>query len=245
MVLDRTAQKVVIIDFNGIQRGNYSLASFNLSSAYGIAINPKTCNHAFGDIGLDKVTSINKDPSTPNTITLTVAPVADTDIYQGLPNNVYGTQPDIVVGKDIAGKNDKILIKFDVSSIPIGATVTSATLRLNLIGTTGSGSYNIGIYKTIASWNEATATWLNFSASGNYNTTQLAVTSVALGSTGVKEWTIPVGLINEWRDGIPTPNYGMALVYESTTKGSDYQFASKESLTVASRPQLLIKYTLP
>ncbi len=246
LILDRNAQKVFIIDFNGMHIASYLLSSYGLASAYGIAINPLTCDHAFGDIGVDLVTLLNKDPSKPaNAASKVFDDFADTDIYQGLPNNVFGAEKDIVVGKDTTGKNDKILIKFDVSSLPVGATVTSATLRLNLISTTGSGSYNIGVYKIIASWSEATATWLNFSASGNYNTTQLAVSNVALGSTGFKEWTIPVGLINEWRDGIPTPNYGMALVFESTTKGPDYQFTSKENTVVASRPQLVINYTLP
>jgi hypothetical protein len=123
--------------------------------------------------------------------------------------------------------------------------VTSATLRLNETTSTGSGSFNIGIYKIKANWSETTATWSNFSASGNYDTTQLAVTSVATGSTGFKEWTLPVGLINEWIDAVPTPNYGLALVYESASKGNYFQFASKENTTVASRPQLVINYTLP
>lgn len=176
---------------------------------------------------------------------MTLNPTADTDIYQGLPNKVFGTDIDVVVGKDIAGKDDKILIKFDVSSILVGSTVTSATLRLNLIGTAGSGSYNIGLYKIKATWSETKATWSNFSSGGNYDSTQLAVTSVATGSTGFKEWKLPVALINEWRDGVPSPNYGLALFYEGSTKGPDYQFASKENTTVANRPQLIINYTLP
>jgi hypothetical protein len=180
-----------------------------------------------------------------NNRSLTLSPVADVDIYQGTAGTNYGTDPFVVAGKDSTGKDDKILIKFDISSIPVGATVTSATLRLNLASSSGTGSYNIGVYKIIASWTETTATWTNMSSATKYNSTQLAVTNVTLGSTGFKEWTIPVGLINEWRDGIPTPNYGIALVYEGTSKGPDYQFASKENLTVASRPQLVINYTKP
>lgn len=180
-----------------------------------------------------------------NNRSLTLSPVADVDIYQGTASTNYGLDTSIYIGKDTTGKDDKILIQFDVSVIPAGATITSATLRLNETASSGTGSYNIGIYKIIASWSETTATWTNMSSATKYNSTQLAVTNLALGSPGFKEWTLPVGLINEWIAGIPGPNYGMALVFESTSKGPDYQFASKENLTVASRPQLVINYTKP
>lgn len=245
LILDRSAQKVFIIDFNGTHIASYVFSSYGLASTYGIAINPLTCDHAFGDIGSDLVTLLNKDPLKPaNTFSQVLDAVADTDIFEGFINVNYGTDPFIVAGRDIANKQDKILIKFDVSSLPVGATVTSATLRLNLAGSAGTGSYNIGLYKIKASWSETTAKWSNFSASGNYDTVQQAVTSVLLGSIGFKEWTIPVAMVNGWI-ATPTSNYGMALVYESATKEPDYQFASRENTTVASHPQLVVNYTLP
>jgi hypothetical protein len=241
LILDRNLPNVVIIDFSGVQKASYSLTGYSLSNAYGIAINPLTCDHALGDSGLDTVTLLNKNPVT----TVTLNAVADTDIYEASTGTNYGTGITIYVGRNSSGKQHKGLIKFDVSSIPAGVAITSATLRLNETTSTGSGSYNIGLYKIKASWSETTATWSNFSASTNYDTTQLAVTSVATGSTGFKEWTLPVALINEWKDGVPTPNYGLALVYESSSNNNYFQFAAKENATAASRPQLVINYKTP
>ncbi len=245
LALDRAAQKAFIVDFNGKHIASYLLSSYGLASAYGIAINPKTCHHVFGDIGSDLVALLSKDSAKPaNSMTQILDTVADTDIYEGTTGINYGTSIDIVAGRDNAGKQDKILIKFDLSGLPAGATLTSATLRLNLVGTSGTGTFNIGLYKIIKTWIETTATWSNFSSGGNYDSTQQAVTSVALGSTGFKEWAVPVVMVNGWI-AAPSTNYGLALVFESSTKGPDYQFASKENTTVANRPQLVINYTMP
>ncbi len=181
-----------------------------------------------------------------NNRSVVLNPVADTYIYQGSTGTNYGTASTTWAGRAIVtGSQYKSLFKFDVSGIPAGATITSATLVLTETSSLGIGSFNLGIYKTTANWTETTANWTNMGAGTNYNSTQLAVTSVALGASGVKQWTLPVGLINEWISGIPGPNYGLALVYESTTAGNYFQFASKENLTVAARPQLVIGYTKP
>lgn len=175
--------------------------------------------------------------------TVTLNPTADTYLAENSTGTNYGTDSTVKIGWNNTGKAFKGLIKFDISSLPVGATVTSATLRLNETSSAGSGSFNVGIYKIIATWSEATATWANMSGAGNYNATQLAVTSVSAGLTGFVQWTLPVGLINEWTDSVPGPNYGLALVYENTTKGLGAGFASKEDATAASRPQLVITYT--
>ncbi|NOU20945.1 MAG: DNRLRE domain-containing protein [Methyloglobulus sp.] len=181
-----------------------------------------------------------------NLRSVTLNSVADTDISEPIPGTNYGTTPytTIYVGKNNSGKQYKGLIKFDVSTIPTSATITSATLRLNETTSTGSGSYNIGLYKIKTTWVETTATWSNFSAAGNYDTTQQAVTSVATVSTGFKEWALPNALINAWI-GAPASNYGLAIVCENCSNNNFFQFAAKENTTAASRPQLVVNYTMP
>jgi Disaggregatase related repeat len=244
LIVDRGAQKVIMIDFNGTEMGSYSLSGYGLSNPYGIAINPLTCDHALGDLGKDVVTLLNKNLV--NTSTLKVDALGDTNISEDSASSNYGSSSTIYVGRASGqGKLYKGLLKFDVSGLPSNATVTAATLRLNQTTSTGSGSFDIGVYKIIATWNESSVKWSNFNANSNYDTTQLAVTSVATGTTGFKEWSLPPALINEWIDGVPQPNYGLALVYESNSKGNVFQFASKENSTVGSRPQLVINYTTP
>lgn len=242
LIVDRGAQKVIMIDFNGAQIGSYSLVDYGLSSTYGIAINPLTCDHVLGDTGVDKVTVVNKN--TALSATLTVDAMADSYLYEGSTSSNFGTSTTIQVGKSSGPGNEyKGLLKFDVSALPSNATVTSATLRLDQTASTGSASFNIGVYKIIANWSESTVKWSNFSGGSNYDANQLAFTSVATGTPGFKEWSLPPALIDEWKDGAPRPNYGLALVYESNSKGNVFQFATKENSTASSRPQLVINYT--
>jgi Domain of unknown function (DUF5050) len=177
---------------------------------------------------------------------LTLNAIADTYLDEGATGTNYGSGTTVWSGLSLLNKRYKGLIKFDVSSIPAGAIIKSARLVLNQTNTSiGILTYNIGLYKIKASWSEASATWTNFGASANYDTIQQAATPVTLGTTGIIEWALPVTLINEWKAGTPTPNYGVAMVVESAVIGSYFQYASKENATAALRPQLAINYTLP
>ncbi|MEQ1529598.1 MAG: DNRLRE domain-containing protein [Methylococcales bacterium] len=176
---------------------------------------------------------------------VTLNPVADTDISAANTSTNYGSNAQVWVGANSSGKKYKGLVKFSVSGIPSNATVTSAKLRLFVENASGTGSMNIGVYKIIANWNESTVTWSNFSSSSNYNASQLAVAAAPLAYPTVAEWVLPNSLINEWRDGVPTPNYGLALNYENLVSNVWADFGSKENSNTALKPQLVINYTLP
>jgi hypothetical protein len=170
---------------------------------------------------------------------ITLAAVADTYINEAAKTTNYGSQTEFLVGTDGSRKQRIGLIRFDTASIPAGATVTSATLRLYT--TASAATVNTGIYKIRNSWNENTATWNNMSSGGNYDSMQLALTTPAVGWT---EWVLPTGLIHEWIDGVST-NYGIALEYTGSSKSKEVRFATMEQATSTWRPQLVIEYTVP
>jgi len=189
--------------------------------------------------------TVSCTPRSLKTNTITLTPAIDTYLDQANTSTNYGSVSPISVGTNSSNKNRKSLLQFDVSSIPSTATVTGARLRLFSTAFSGTGSMSIGAYKIIASWSETTATWSNFSSASYYKSTQLAVTSAPLASGTVNEWTLPVSLINEWRDAVPTPNYGLALVYEGGSNNTRLDLASSESPSTALVPQLIIDYSLP
>ncbi|MDD5112494.1 MAG: DNRLRE domain-containing protein [Methylobacter sp.] len=192
---------------------------------------------------IDVTVSCTPPPSSSHSVILNT--IADTNLSEVNAGTNYGSSNLIWVGTNSFLKKYKGLLKFNVSSIPAGAIVTSAKLRLFASTFSGTGSMSIGIYKVIANWSESTATWTNFSSITNYNLIQRAVTTAPLASPVVVEWALPTSLINEWRDSVPTPNYGLALVYESILNSVYLDFASKENADTNLRPQLVIDYTLP
>jgi hypothetical protein len=59
MLVDQGLDQSLIIDFSGNLGNSYSTTSFNSSVPYAITINPLTCEHAIGDLNVDKVITVD------------------------------------------------------------------------------------------------------------------------------------------------------------------------------------------
>ena len=96
--------------------------------------------------------------------TLTLQPDAtdgiDTYVYEASANANFGTGVTLsLIG--FAALRQRVLIKFDLSSIPAGATIDSATLTLYGQGS-GADNTPLAVHRILAasgSWTEAGATW--------------------------------------------------------------------------------------
>ena len=88
------------------------------------------------------------------TASLTVA--EDTFINSGNPGNNAGGTGWLDAGRDGAGGIRRGLLRFDLSSIPAGSTVTSATLQLSVVKVPGSGPVNstFDLFRLLASWRQ-------------------------------------------------------------------------------------------
>ena len=63
MLADNGTDKVLIIDFNGNQINSYSTTPFGSNAPYAITINPVTCAHVIGDLGIDKIITVDNSGS--------------------------------------------------------------------------------------------------------------------------------------------------------------------------------------
>jgi hypothetical protein len=168
---------------------------------------------------------------------LRLGPVADTYLASAWPGTAFGGSPNLVIGNNV-----RTMLKFDLAALPVGATVTSATLHLSL--STGGGlSLVTGAYKVTADWAEGTATWSNTGNGGSFDVLPVSTATFTAAVAKWGAWNIPVGLIQEWRDGV-TPNHGLLLKPTAIALGS-MSARSRNHTSSAVHPVLVIKYSLP
>ncbi|EYF00148.1 DNRLRE domain-containing protein [Chondromyces apiculatus] len=156
--------------------------------------------------------------------------VQDSSIKSDSPSYSYGAYPYLLTGPR-NGVNATAYIEQDLSFIPSGSEVVSATLTLSYSWKSTSGT--IDVHRMLAPWQEATLTWNNASS---YDPAVLATLAAPAASAGTASVDL-TALAQGWIDSA-YPNDGIALV--STTDRTEIR--SSEYTTQADRPRLDICY---
>jgi FG-GAP repeat len=155
--------------------------------------------------------------------------VADAYLARATPNRNFGTSTDLYVGT-VSGSPRESLIRFDLSTIPAGSTITSATLTLTRVG---GSDVAVNVYQVTASWSEGGVTWNSF---GQAFAPSVVTT---LPSTAPTTMATLTSLVQEWVS-TPSTNDGIALTYSGT---GHTVFASSEYGTASDLPELSVCYT--
>lgn len=159
-------------------------------------------------------------------------------------------------------------IRFDLSSIPAGSTITSVSLRLYCSAAGNTTSQPIALKRFTASWGEGASvafggggaasqvndvTWVHRFYPGTPWTTpggQFAATASAtrnVGGMGFYTWASTPALVADvqgWLNA-PATNFGWCVQGNEVTLQSVKRFDSKESGAANTRPQLTVVYTPP
>ena len=84
------------------------------------------------------VDNVRIDLSTSAPVTTSLSPVKDTYISNNNQDTNYGSDTVIRMDESGGGLGDgRVLLQFDLSTIPAGATITSATLQVEASGKVG------------------------------------------------------------------------------------------------------------
>ncbi len=159
--------------------------------------------------------------------------VEDTFISESFPNTNYGSDITLLAdGDDGTGGELATLIKWDLSSIPAGATVTAASITLNIFDIS-PGAYNIIRQNT--PWSEGTADWSNLSGSA---VVRGVIPAFASGQATINLNAAGVALVQGWLNGV-FDNNGVTIRTAGTTNGIDMD--SRDSSGFA--PVLEVTYT--
>ena len=160
--------------------------------------------------------------------TVTFEPTEDARVWSSYPNNNYGSANELSVGSD-----SETYIKFDLSSIPSGSVIISATLKLYQYNSVSG--VEICVHRVTGSWSESSITWNN---KPSYDS-QSEACSDSAGQYQWTEWDI-TDLVQGWVDG-SYDNHGLVLV----SSGDMVQFYSREWSEADKRPKLTVEYVEP
>ncbi|NQT94032.1 MAG: hypothetical protein HQ559_14820 [Lentisphaerae bacterium] len=215
------------------------------------------------------------------TLAASIATAEMTNIVAAKDNTLYEDETELSNGMGdyfFAGLTSfselrRALVAFDVDShVPMGSTVTGATLSLYMSKTI-SGLVTVGLHRVFADWGEGLsdaplqegggsdakeedATWLrtfyrtnalentNFwtTAGGDFDSKPSVEQSVT--GTGVYSW-VDEGLIADVQLWLDTPSSNFGWIVVSDEKKSPKRFDSKDNATTPLKPTLTIGYYLP
>ena len=186
-----------------------------------------------------------KDYKNPNPDLATFYPTDDAKIAQDDPNKNYDGDPGINIRNEYgfggSGWGSDGLYRFDISSIPSGASIIKATFYIfyNKWTTTNPAGRMLNVYKITSDWNEDTVTW---NTAPTYNPAASSYSPVPATVNVWMKWDVTSD-IEEFVSG--TQNYGWRLRDDNYWGGPNIpltQFRTREAGQELS-PYLEIEYT--
>jgi hypothetical protein len=174
-------------------------------------------------------------------LTRTFSPTDDAYVYEATPNTNYGSATNLVVFSK-NGYRERVFIMFDLTGIPPGSVIDSATLKLYMYWPP-TAPRTLQCLRVTASWTESTVKWSAMPASGLPVSYKPVGTSAGWLEINVKE---SVEKFTAKDSATCIRNYGWMLCDGS--EGTDeYGFAmySKEYTDSSKHPLLEVKYYPP
>jgi acid phosphatase type 7 len=177
--------------------------------------------------------------------TQTFTSAADAGLSELAPNANNGSATSLKVDgddPDPGGKDLYAALRWDLSQVPAGAAVSSATVTLNI---TNASPQTYAAYELKRSWNEGQVTW-NQAATGSPWATAGAkgttdrgpqIASVTPTNVAPYTFTIPASVAQGWLNS-PSSNNGILLAHATNYDG--FVFDTREG---ASAPRLTVNYT--
>ena len=194
----------------------------------------------------------------------------DTYINFGSPTFNYGVSTILMVGQ-VVNERRRSLLRFDISSIPAGATITSAILRLYCTAESTSTNMDVWASRSLVDWFEGSqngaapsggqdgSTWNLRNANGSVawaggaggaaNADWVTTGGFTGGTVSITaastffDWNVTADVQGFYSGSLT--NRGWWVASQSISTGENKTFASSSHSTALERPQLIIDYTLP
>lgn len=187
-------------------------------------------------------------------LTLQGTGVTDTALDSSVPDTDLSGGNYLYIGRYDTAWYGRSILKFDISSIPAGSTINSATLSFWVAIDYSNNNRDIGLYRILRTVVIEQATWNSYSTGNSWatagcdNTTSDreagAISTKGITSTEAVDSEIQmilnVALVEEKvSSGVLT----LLLRNTSTESDDNYYLYSTNYATVGKRPKLVIDYT--
>lgn len=166
----------------------------------------------------------------------------DTFVSSNQPDTNFGIRSDMLLGYSLGGENlgaVRPLLQFDTNSIPDGAIINNATLRIYLAGTSPAGDSNMGfkgVYLT-SSWSENTVTWNSHQPEWG---SEIGIGN-ASSQLGWQEGDV-TPMVREWVDG-GRANYGFIIIGDEAVQNRLRSYFTKDAGN-GLYSRLIVDYTV-
>lgn len=204
--------------------------------------------------------------------TLTLAAVADATIHEDDPagSTANGGGINLFVGRVGESAGSKLrrgLVRFDLTAIPPGSTITSVSVRLSLTRSRFAGDLPVSLHRAVASWTEGPSsssqgngdasqpndvTWIHRSKPGQLWATPggdfapvASATRIVASTGGPYVWASTPALVADVQAWVNAPgtNQGWMILGSETGGTSAKGFATREASEPTTRPTLVVEYT--
>ena len=141
------------------------------------------------------------------------------------------------------GEAEQSLIEFDITSIPEGAIITDATLKLYASNVTGSTNLDLYLDRNDGDWDESTVDWNTKPA--QFGTDKINIPNATSSVQGVQEYDVEDHVQHFLRYEHLNAGWNIRLIDE--TQGSAYgiEYFTSEHANDILRPKLNVNYILP
>lgn len=178
----------------------------------------------------------------------------DAFIYTGGATTNFGSNVSLAVGRlSVDSQIYRSLIKFDLSSVPSDAVISSAVLSLMVNGDYSTNAETISVYRVIRAWTEAGVTWIKYDGAVNWQTVggfgALDCEQTPIGATAFAA-SETVGVFKDFaltpttKAGLDLGN-GWLIKADAEAVSNGYGFHSSDAATAGNRPRLVITYSTP
>ena len=184
--------------------------------------------------------------------TVNLTPVADTTISENNSASTEAMSGHMIVGHlQLANAMSRGLLRFELTSLPSGAVVNSATLTVT-VTISASAADTHALHRMTAPWDEATANWILsgfdewMNGGGDYQSSPDATLSIA----GAGDYTFLstpglVSSVQAWVDNTNS-NHGWVLRSQSEASGRNgRRFSTREESPSLPVTTLTVDYTIP